>query len=52
METDAFIVYGQPVRSWEVIFRPFHWGYLFLSPAKGLSFFGVWAAIGFVVDTV
>ena len=38
-ETDAFIVYGQPVKSWEVIFRPFHWGYLFLSPAKGLSFF-------------
>lgn len=28
--TDAFIVYGQPVRSWEVIFRPFQIGYLFL----------------------
>ena len=27
--TDAFIVYGQPVRSWEVIFRPFQIGYLF-----------------------
>lgn len=38
-DTDAFIVYGQPVKSWEVIFRPFHWGYLFLPPAKGLSFF-------------
>lgn len=38
-DTDTFIVYGQPVKSWEVIFRPFHWGYLFLSPAKGLSFF-------------
>lgn len=37
--TDAFIVYGQPVRDLAIIFRPFHWGYLFLSPAKGLSFF-------------
>lgn len=37
--TDAFIVYGQPVRDIAVLFRPFHWGYLFLSPAKGLSFF-------------
>ena len=38
-ETDVFIVYGQPVRSWKMIFRPFQIGYLFLSPAKGLSFF-------------
>lgn len=37
--TDAFIVYGQPVADIAVIFRPFHWGYLFLSPARGLSFF-------------
>lgn len=37
--TDAFIVYGQPVCDLAVIFRPFHWGYLFLEPAKGLSFF-------------
>ena len=37
--TDAFIVYGQPVRDIAILFRPFHWGYLFLSPAKGLSFF-------------
>lgn len=37
--TDAFIVYGQPVADLAVIFRPFHWGYLFLDPAKGLSFF-------------
>jgi len=37
--TDAFIVYGQPVRDLAIIFRPFHWGYLFLSPEKGLSFF-------------
>ncbi len=40
--TDAFIVYGQPVRSWEVIFRPFQIGYLFLGPSRGLSFF--WCA--------
>lgn len=38
-QTDAFIVYGQPVADLAVLFRPFHWGYLFLSPAKGLSFF-------------
>ena len=38
-ETDVFIVYGQPVRSWKMIFRPFQISYLFLSPAKGLSFF-------------
>lgn len=38
-KTDAFIIYGQPVRSWEVIFRPFQWGYLLFAPARGLSFF-------------
>lgn len=38
-ETDMFIVYGQPVFDWSVIFRPFQWGYLFLTPAKGLSFY-------------
>lgn len=38
--TDAFIIYGQPVLNIVEIFRPFHWGYLLLSPAKGLSFFG------------
>lgn len=37
--TDVFLVYGQPVYDIAVIFRPFHWGYLFLSQAKGLSFF-------------
>ncbi len=37
--TDTFIVYGQPVLDMAVIFRPFHWGYLLLSAAKGLSFF-------------
>lgn len=46
-ETDAYIVYGQPVRSWKMIYRPFQWGYLFLSPAKGLAFFwcGRWIAL-------
>lgn len=38
-ETDMYIVYGQPVSYYTVLFRPFHWGYLFLSPAKGLSFY-------------
>lgn len=37
--TDVFIIYGQPVLDPAVIFRPFHWGYLFLSQAKGLAFF-------------
>ena len=44
--TDAFIIYGQPVRDIAVLFRPFHWGYLFLSPAKGLSFFWMGRIIG------
>ena len=37
--TDMFLEYGQPVRCVAEIFRPFHWGYLFLPPAYGLSFF-------------
>ena len=37
--TDMYLVYGQAVKDPAVILRPFHWGYLFLSPAKGLSFF-------------
>ena len=37
--TDVFLVYGQPVADWPVIFRPFYLGYLFLSPGKGLAFF-------------
>lgn len=41
-KTDAFIIYGQPVRSWEALFRPFQIGYLFLNPSQGLSFF--WCA--------
>ena len=32
MPTDVFLEYGQPVRDIAVLFRPFHWGYLFLSP--------------------
>lgn len=39
--TDTFIIYGQPVRDIAILFRPFHWGYLLLSPAKGLSFFWI-----------
>ncbi len=37
--TDVFLEYGQPVRDIAVLFRPFHWGYLLLSPGKGLAFF-------------
>lgn len=37
--TDMFAVYGTPVWDTLMIFRPFQWGYLFLSQAKGLSFF-------------
>lgn len=37
--TDMFIVYGQPVLDTAILFRPFHWGYLFLSPGKGLAFY-------------
>lgn len=43
--TDMFIVYGQPVRDVAVIFRPFHWGYLFLPMAKGLSFYWIGKAV-------
>lgn len=39
--TDMFIVYGQPVLDIAIIFRPFQIGYLFLTPAKGLSFFWI-----------
>ncbi len=44
--TDVFIVYGQPVLNIVEIFRPFHWGYLLLSPAKGLAFFWVARIVG------
>ncbi|MCR5592137.1 MAG: hypothetical protein K6F79_00125 [Saccharofermentans sp.] len=37
--TDVFIVYGLPIRSFLMIFRPFQIGYLFLPFANGLAFF-------------
>lgn len=39
--TDMFIVYGQAIWDLLTIYRPFLIGYLFLSPAKGLSFFWI-----------
>lgn len=38
-DTDVYMVYGQPVRDWSIIFRPFQIGYLFLDAAKGLAFY-------------
>ena len=45
--TDMFMVYGQPVRDIALIFKPFYWGYLFLSAGKGLAFFwyGRWIVL-------
>lgn len=45
--TDMFMVYGQPVKDIAMIFKPFYWGYLFLSAGKGLAFFwyGRWIAL-------
>lgn len=37
--TDVFLIYGQPVADWAILFRPFYWGYLFLSIGKGMAFF-------------
>lgn len=37
--TDTFIVYGLPVRDPAVLFRPFHWGFLFLGAERGFSFY-------------
>ena len=37
--TDMFAIYGAPIWTILMIFRPFQIGYLFLSPAKGLSFY-------------
>lgn len=39
--TDMFIIYGQPIWDLTTIYRPFLIGFLFLSPAKGLSFFWI-----------
>lgn len=38
-KTDAFILYGAPVRDIAIIFHPFQIGYLFLNKGQGLSFF-------------
>lgn len=37
--TDTFIVYGLPVKDIAVLFRPFHWGFLFLGAERGFSFY-------------
>lgn len=37
--TDMFIVYGQPVMHYGILFRPFQIGYLLLGSSRGLSFF-------------
>lgn len=37
--TNMFITYGQAVWDVAMIYRPAQWGYLFLSPGAGLSFF-------------
>lgn len=37
--TDTFIVYGLPVKDIAVLFRPFHWGFLFLGIERGFSFY-------------
>mgnify|MGYP000881318798 CR=1 FL=1 len=47
--TDMFLLYGQPVWNLVGIFRPFHWGYLFLTPGKGLSFFWVGRLLALVL---
>lgn len=38
-KTDTFIVYGQPVKDFLVLFRPFHIPYLFLDLERGFSFY-------------
>ena len=45
--SDVFLVYGLPVLDIAMVFRPFQWGYLFLPPGAGLSFFwlGRWLAL-------
>lgn len=39
--TDVTFFYGQPCWNLITVFRPFLWGYLFLSPGYALSFFWV-----------
>lgn len=50
--TDVFIIYGQPVLDIAVIFRPFHWGYLFLSQGQGLSFFWIGRSLALFLVTL
>ncbi len=38
-KTDVFLEYGLPVKNILILYRPFYIGYLFLSFAKGYSFF-------------
>ena len=38
-KTDAFIVSGQAVWDYAVLFRPFYWGFLLFGASRGLSFF-------------
>lgn len=38
-ETDMFILYGQPVLDFSIIFRPFQIGYLVFGLERGLSFY-------------
>lgn len=42
LDTDMFIVYGQPVKSPLIIYRPFQAGYLLFGKNGGLAFF--WSA--------
>jgi len=37
--TDMFLLYGQPVRNWAMVFRPFQAGYLMLGSERGLAFY-------------
>lgn len=39
--TDMYIVYGQPVWDFTVLFRPQHWGYLLLGLDHGMSYYWV-----------
>ena len=38
-KSDTFIVYGQPVKDFFILFRPFHIPYLFLDLERGFSFY-------------
>ncbi|MCR5743071.1 MAG: hypothetical protein K6F92_04980 [Lachnospiraceae bacterium] len=49
--TDVFMEYGAPVRDLAVLFRPFHWGFLFLSAPKGFSFWWCSRAIALLMGS-